>query len=145
MNKKQKLRKMKVLMYDHTHSTKERIKTFLTDLTKHNSKIHTEWVLGVNQIYKLSDELNFTETEVEVLWNHVRREKYRNHTDYNQSPPKEGRDNKDVHVGGGGSNRCMIRYPSKKRSIKTWKKFYKLFPWAAERDGWDGKTSNRMK
>jgi hypothetical protein len=58
---------------------------------------------------------------------------------------KETRDNKDIHVGGGGSNRNKIRYPSKKRNKKTWSNFYKLFPSAAEKDHWDGKTSNKMK
>ena len=38
-----------------------------------------------------------------------------------------------------------IRYPKKCRSLKTWKKFYEMFPRQAEIDGWDGKTSIRMK
>ena len=52
------------------------------------------------------------------------------------------------HWGGepcGGTNYPTVRYPSKKRSLSTWKKFYKLFPRYAERDEWDGKTSKRMK
>lgn len=38
-----------------------------------------------------------------------------------------------------------IRYPKKARSKRTWKKFYEMFPKQAEIDGWDGKTSNKMK
>jgi hypothetical protein len=38
-----------------------------------------------------------------------------------------------------------IRYPKKCRSLRTWKKFYEMFPRQAEIDGWDGKTSIRMK
>lgn len=40
---------------------------------------------------------------------------------------KEGRDNKDVLVGGGGDNKNKIRYPKKCRKT-AWKRFYKLFP-----------------
>ena len=41
--------------------------------------------------------------------------------------------------------RNIIRYPKKCRSLRTWKKFYEMFPKQAEIDGWDGKTSNKMK
>ena len=41
--------------------------------------------------------------------------------------------------------RNKIRYPKKCRSLRTWKKFYEMFPRQAEIDGWDGKTSIRMK
>jgi hypothetical protein len=67
---------------------------------------------------------------------------YRN--EYNKRPQKEGRDNKGVRVGNGGGNRNSIRYPSKKRSKRVWKTFYKMFPYYAERDGWDGKKSSRI-
>ena len=63
---------------------------------------------------------------------------------YKLAPLKEGRDNKGVYVGNGGSNRNKVRYPSKKRSKKTWKIFYQMFPKLAEQDGWDGNTSKRM-
>ncbi len=63
----------------------------------------------------------------------------------NKKPKPEGRDNKDIIVGSGGSNKNKIRYPSKKRSLGTWKKFYKLFPILAEQDAFDGSTSKRMK
>ena len=55
------------------------------------------------------------------------------------------KDNQGVYVGGGGSNRNKIRYPKKNRSLRVWKKFYEMFPDQAELDGWDGKTSNKMK
>ena len=59
---------------------------------------------------------------------------------------KVNRDNKDdYNYGSGGSNINSVRYPSKKRNKKVWKKFYKLFPRLAERDDWDGKTSKKMK
>ena len=65
------------------------------------------------------------------------------------------RDNRNCYVGSGrvwsqekpitSSQRTKVRFPSKKRSRYTWKKFYKLFPYWAEYDNWDGKTSDRMK
>ena len=33
----------------------------------------------------------------------------------------------------------------KKRSLKVWKIFYSMFPDKAEKDNFDGKTSDRMK
>lgn len=59
------------------------------------------------------------------------------------SPQKEGRDNKGVRVGNGGSNRNTIRYPKLNRSKKVWAMFYKMFPYYAERDNWDGEKSDR--
>lgn len=53
------------------------------------------------------------------------------------------RDNKEIPNKGSGGSGNYIRYPSKKRSLKTWTNFYTLFPWRAELDGWDGKTSSR--
>lgn len=59
---------------------------------------------------------------------------------------KVNKDNQDdYNYGSGGSNCHSVRYPSKKRSKRVWKKFYKLFPRLAERDNWNGKTSNKMK
>ena len=65
--------------------------------------------------------------------------------DYKKNNAKETRDNKGVYVGNGGSNCNKIRYPKKARSKRTWGIFYKMFPLAAERDGWDGKKSSKTK
>lgn len=67
---------------------------------------------------------------------------YRN--EYNKTPQKEGRDNKGVYVGSGGGGSNRVRYPSKKRSKRVWKMFYKMFPYYAEKDGWDGIKSSRI-
>jgi hypothetical protein len=98
------------------------------------------------EIYKLANDLSIKDDKLKEIWFSTWWSKYQeNKSDYRKKPQKEGRDNKDIHVGSGGSNCNKIRYPSKKRSIKTWKKFYKLFPSAAIEDGFDGKTSKRMK
>ncbi len=79
-------------------------------------------------------------------WAEIRAKKKSNEIDVNKMPSKEGRDNKDVVVRGNGySNGNKVRYPSKKRSRRVWKNFYKLFPWLAVKDGWDGKKSKRME
>lgn len=38
-----------------------------------------------------------------------------------------------------------IRYPKKKRSKRTWRQFYKMFPKQAIIDNFDGNTSSKMK
>lgn len=102
-------------------------------------------VLEQEEIYKLASELKIEDAELRVKWFKTYLARRKKTNQYGLKPPKEGRDNKDVQVGSGGSNRSKIRYPSKKRSVKTWKKFYKLFPMLAIEDGFDGKTSKRMK
>ena len=44
---------------------------------------------------------------------------------------------------GSGYSGNVVRYPSKKRSKATWRNFYRLFPYLAEKDGWDGNKSSR--
>ena len=96
------------------------------------------------EIFKLASELGITDSDLRIMWVKRSNEQMFKKNLYSKSPPKEGRDNKDVRVGGGGSNKNSVRYPSKKRSLKTWRKFYKLFPYYAERDKFDGKTSTKM-
>lgn len=152
MSDKDKLRKLNNLMYKYPnswHKSNGREIVFETyNKHKNDNKKNGKWwvnILELVEIYRLADDLKLTSEEVEMLWfsNSIKRNK--NREDFKKSPIKEGRDNKDVRVGNGGSNRNKIRYPSKKRSIKTWKKFYNLFPFAAIEDGWTGKTSKRMK
>lgn len=68
-------------------------------------------------------------------------------------PLGETRDNKkSFNFRGGFTHKLSkpwgtntIKYPSKKRSRKTWKNFYGLFPFLAKQDNWDGKESDKMK
>ena len=53
------------------------------------------------------------------------------------------RDNKSSVNYGSGYSGNVVRYPSKKRSKATWRNFYRLFPYLAEKDGWDGNKSSR--
>lgn len=52
-------------------------------------------------------------------------------------------DNKSSVNYGSGYSGNVVRYPSKKRSKSTWRNFYRLFPYLAEKDGWDGSKSSR--
>lgn len=97
------------------------------------------------ELYDLAKELNIPDNELCKMWVQIRKQKYERDRIYSQRPQKEGRDNKGVYVGSGGSNKNSVRYPSKKRSKATWVKFYAMFPYYAEKDNWDGKTSDRMK
>jgi hypothetical protein len=97
------------------------------------------------QVYVLANKIGLTEKERNILWIKERYRKVQSQEELSKKPLKEGRDNKDVHVGSGGGGSGKVRYPSKKRSRAVWKKFYALFPYYAKLDGWDGKTSKRMK
>lgn len=152
MNAKEKLRKVKNLMYAHPmnwlDSNERKVIEELYNKHKDDENKNKKWwgnILEMILLYSLIDELGLSEKEVDDMWWNITFNKRKAKAEYNKKPQKEGRDNKDVHVGNGGSNRNKVRYPSKKRSIRTWKKFYNLFPYYAALDGWDGKTSKRMK
>ena len=116
-----------------------------SEKTQKHAKRMIKEINELMECLKLGIELGYTEEEIHDFQN----EQYiiRQRINQSQEKPilKETRDNKDVHVGSGGSNANKIRYPSKKRSRKIWSNFYKLFPITAEKDHWDGKTSNKMK
>lgn len=59
--------------------------------------------------------------------------------------PNRKRDNKVHNIYGYSSACSKVRFPSKKRSKATWKRFYTMFPKIAEEDKWDGKNSTRIK
>lgn len=102
-------------------------------------------VANLVEIEKLRIELQITVDDLYRMWNKATQLRYKAQNEYKKKPQKEGRDNKGVYVGNGGSNANKVRYPSKKRSKRTWKIFYEMFPYYAQRDGWDGETSKRMK
>jgi len=98
-------------------------------------------------LINLIDNYNISEDVVETIYNEQLNvfKTFFNNQFINTL--KETRDNKTVRVGSGvyHSNYNKIRYPSKKRSVSTWKRFYNLFPEQAKIDNWDGKTSDKMK
>jgi hypothetical protein len=96
------------------------------------------------RIFELAEILGLSDDELLKRWKgmiHMRKEQM---VDYQNKPIKEGRDNKGVYVGSGGYNKNMVRYPSKKRSKRTWRIFYEMFPKFAKLDGWDGNKSNKF-
>jgi hypothetical protein len=98
------------------------------------------------EIYEIGAKYCMNEHEVWDLWykNYIKKSLYIIKTD--TMPKIVKRDNKGTYNEGSGyGNRNKIRYPKKNRSRRTWRNFYKLFPWLAEKDGWDGKTSKRMR
>lgn len=146
MNDNKKLRNLKVLLYNnyymHTESF-ENHKNFILGLAKEGN-VSKHWLDRV-KIFNIAEELKISDSILRLMWMNMSKLRTQNYLSYSASPQKEGRDNKNVHVGSGGRNKNMVRYPSKKRSVYTWKKFYTLFPYLAEEDNWDGKTSNKMK
>jgi hypothetical protein len=70
------------------------------------------------------------------------------HHKYNRQLRLIHRDNKKgLNLGGGFTDEysATARYPKKTRSLKVWRNFYALFPRLAEKDNFNGKTSNKMK
>ena len=154
MNNKEKLKRLKHLCYN-THTpiygfglrtlgeAIENDKKIIKNLYK-NEKKGSKHLKIRNEIYQLAEELNLSVEEFSDLWCEKYFEKTNNGYKYRLKPQKEGRDNKGIYVGNGGSNNNKVRYPSKKRSKRVWKIFYSMFPFYAERDGWDGEKSSRF-
>jgi hypothetical protein len=112
---------------------------------KHYPKRHKQMYQNFVRIFEIGNILGLSDDELLQRWRCSIRERKEQIEDFKKKPTPEGRDNKGVYVGGGGSNKNMVRYPSKKRSKRVWKIFYEMFPYYAKRDGWNGETSNRMK
>lgn len=96
------------------------------------------------ELIEVGELLGYTLDKIEYDRKYTYSEQLKRTNLYNESPQKEGRDNKGVYVGSGGSNKNKVRYPSKKRNKKTWKTFYEMFPRLAITDNWDGNTSDKM-
>ena len=100
----------------------------------------------IDEFYTLTDELGIDGEMLKIIC-----QKYYPHVktikgEYKKKPVRVRQDNKRVKNYGNGSGYLRdIRYPSKKRSRATWRRFYTLFPYLAKRDNWDGKTSDKMK
>lgn len=147
MNDKKKLRQLNVLLYNVWYPPFDSFnnhKTYIMSMVNEDKNIHKHFTDKIN-LYRLAEELNISDDDLKKMWQNMNRIKLQNHNIMNQRPQKEGRDNKGIYVGSGGSNRNSVRYPSKKRSLRTWKIFYEMFPHLAEKDKWDGKTSKKMK
>jgi hypothetical protein len=120
-----------------------------------NNAYHLDSIFGkflkkrakdLKAIEELRIEFGMSVKELADLWYNVRLTKEKLKSEYNKKPAPEGRDNKGVYVGSGGhTNNNKVRYPSRKRSKRTWKIFYEMFPLLAKKDGWNGETSKRMK
>jgi hypothetical protein len=95
------------------------------------------------QVMILAMEINMSPEEVGKRWKEIYYERLEASKVMEGKPQGETRDNKGVKVGSGGTNRNKIRYPKLNKSKKVWAMFYKMFPWAARYDNWDGEKSDR--
>lgn len=150
MNTKSKLRRLKFLMHKHSsvHYSREELAKMFFQLESSNLRSFKgkyDLFEELLELYRICDELDISEKERNIMWNEIISQKVKDRQVQRLKPQKETRDNKGIKVGSGGSNRNKIRYPSKKRSRRVWKMFYEMFPHRALMDGWDGKTSKRMK
>lgn len=160
---KQKLRKLKNLVYIFDKYAHRKLK-LNDDLIKYlNEYIYPKFDKKTLRIYKLlvlrgkknkykPIDKNFLAIknlvlELKITTNdyiRISTESYHYKAEI-KNTAKETRDNKGVYVGNGGSNCNKVRYPKKNRSKRVWKIFYKMFPDNAEKDGYNGKKSKRMK
>lgn len=145
MNDKDRLRRLNNLLYKYFSLIRFYDNWKQIDLENYNKDPLNERLKEKCEIYQLADELKISDSELKYKWSKIQGDKAKQLFLYNQMPKRERKDNKHMCVGSGGRNRTMVRYPSKKRSRATWKRFYLLFPSLAEEDNWDGKTSNKMK
>lgn len=129
------LYKLKILYYNTTPI--ERINEIMAWENLPNSirKDATELKL-------LLDNTNISQEKINKL--NIETIKSKNDYNLNQNPIIR-RDNKGIYIGGSGYNKNKVRYPSKKRSLKTWRMFYNMFPYCAKMDNWNGKISDKMK
>lgn len=117
-----------------------------TEFIQRKSKLGDEEYVRMNSIIS---KLGFEETDIVNLLVQTRIDKFDYQDVYSKiNNLKETRDNKGQFVDkwatyGGCHNK--IRYPSKKRSKRVWKKFYEMFPKQAELDHWNGESSDKMK
>jgi hypothetical protein len=108
----------------------------------HFKRKHNNYI----RIFEIGNILGLSDDELLQRWRCSIRERKEQIEDFKKKPTPEGRDNKGVYVGSGGYyNNNKVRYPSKKRSKRVWKIFYEMFPQLAEKDGWNGEISNKMK
>jgi len=101
---------------------------------KPGSKSHNDRMLVFNYFYKLGK----TDDEIRDLWITQRVKKSERSRDMNYMP-KHGRDNQNPvnntrNYGSGGTNKNMIRVPSRKHKNR-FKNFMKLFPEYCEKMG----------
>jgi hypothetical protein len=110
------------------------------------SKYVKDSYTNLKRLFEIADELGLNEEEIRLKWAEISKNRKAQVELYKRKPTREGRDNKGVYVGSGGSYKGnTIRYPGKKRSKRTWKIFYQMFPRLAKEDGWDGNTSKKMQ
>jgi hypothetical protein len=113
---------------------------------KHYPKRHKQMYQNFVRIFEIGNVLGLTDDQLLQKWRQSMNERKEQIQDFKKRPIPEGRDNKWVYVGSGGSYKGnTVRYPSKKRSKRVWKIFYEMFPHHATIDGWNGETSKRMK
>lgn len=79
------------------------------------------------EIKRLIEVFNISIEELHLMGQEIRSEKLAVRRKMKSKPIQSRRDNKDVRVGSGGSNRSKVRFPKKVRKT-AWKRFYKLFP-----------------
>ena len=145
-NEEKKLRKLKTLIHKYfNYISIDSIENDF-DLIKHLDK----QIERYSKYGKLFDGENYYKAHKKmkeiVIDLDIDKDKFlKMYVDVLRKRYKKNEELKGSYVGSGNSNKNKIRYPKKSKSNKTWKIFYNMFPERALIDGYDGKTSKRMK
>ena len=150
MNKRSTTRRMKCLMYKnipHWHSYSSILNLIAQIEEEGVNYCPHRGIFEIKEVYEHGFKLGLTEAQVQQQWREQSIKRQDAHARMSLKPLGTRRDNRDVIIGRGGvhENCNPYRYPSKKRSKRTWRNFYTLFPHLAIRDNWDGTTSDKMK
>ena len=84
----------------------------------------------LSKAHELYDKVGLDMRERRNHWIYNKHQQSKVSSTYRKMPKRVRKDNQDVrNVGTGNYHRgSTVRYPSKKRSKRTWRKFYELFP-----------------
>lgn len=125
---REKRRKYIKFMANNQPVTKKEIEKHEKDYRNFYGGDYDNTYLNEKKEFYAAFEKYVSEEFIFKTWFAIYRSRRRSKANYSQMPKPDRRDNKELRVGSGGSNRINVRFPRKTAGKATWKKFYKLFP-----------------
>lgn len=152
MKKDRQLRKFKHQIYQLSNG--ENMPPYFATQKHYDDMIHIghlKQAKGIKvwlDIFEQGRKLMLTRDVVCEIYREYRDIRHDREMEYSKTPLTERRDNRKEKVINSRNDtwgQIAYRYPKKKRSLRQWRNFYNHFPHLAERDNFNGKTSERMK
>jgi len=149
---RKKIRRFNHLFFKYIHYIRDKDREFWEDYwenSKNDYQPKDNRYAEIVEFFRLKDELGISDDKFKELKDEKLKEVMETRGQYSKRPVRERKDNKRIlntsKSWGGSGSYPTYRYPKKNRSKTTWARFYALFPRLAVQDGWNGKTSKRMK